>query len=209
MSELIKSLQRDHSRVYYGLSGSISIVLSEGYGRKHEQFRSLIKTLITQEGYALENDQSISLLQTAYAVETASILINALNYFITEQKWNYRLIKLAMQRIKQLSIKHNGITGSVTIDSDKKELNSTFAVYNVIPSSSENCDKNTFYIQPRAYIFYAKSAIHTQYVNVNGVNSSTPTIVYADGTTNPPWSTPEQLVLTPIIGKKLKHIVIT
>lgn len=199
LSELIKCLQRDAYRVYYGLQGTISIVLSEGYGEKHQQFRSLMKTLIAQEGYSIENYQSFPLLTATYAVETASVLIKALNYFITEQKWNYSLIKSGMQNIERLTIKQSGLTGSVTIDSEEKEAYSTFVVYNVNPSSE---DKNTLRTWTRAYIFYAKSGIHIQYVDGTGVNSTEPTIVYADGTTIPPSIATEVLFLIPLISKK-------
>ena len=198
LSELIKCLQRDAYRVYYGLQGTISIVLSEGYGKKHEQFRSLMKTLIAQEGYSIENYQSFPLLTATYAAETASVLIKALNYFITEQKWNYSLIKSGMQNIERLIIKQTGLTGSVAIDSKEKEVYSTFVVYNVNPSSE---DKNTLQTQTRAYIFYAKSGVNIQYVDRRGINSTEPTIVYADGTTIPPPIATE-LFLIPFISKK-------
>lgn len=197
LSELIKCLQRDPYRVYYGLKGTISIVLSEGYGKKHQQFRSLMKTVIAKEGYSVDNYQSLSLLTAAYAAETASILIKALKYFINEQKWEYDLIRLAMQQFNLLSIKHNGITGSLAINSDEKEIKSTFVIYNFIPLK----DEGTLLVQPRAYIFYAKSAIHIQYIDGSGVNSTKSTIIYADGTTNPPRCTPERWLPTPFVGK--------
>ena len=200
LSELIKCLQRDVNRIYHGLQGTISIVLSEGYGKKHKQFRSLMKTLIAQEGYSIENYQSFPLLTATYAVETASVLIKALNYFITEQKWNYSLIKSGMQNIERLTIKQSGITGSVAIDSEEKEVYSTFVVYNLNPSSEP--DKNTLQTQTRAYLFYAKSGVRIQYVDGRGVNSTEPTIVYADGTTVPPQTAPEELFLIPFISKK-------
>ena len=199
LSELIKCLQRDAHRVYYGLQGTMSIVLSEGYGRKHQQFRSLMKTLIVQEGYTIKNYPSYSLLTATYAAETASILINALNYFIAEQKWNYSLIKSAMQNIEWLTIKQSGITGSVAINSERKGAYTTFAVYNVNPSLE---DKQTLQTHIRAHIFYARPDVHIQYVDGRGINSTKPTIVYSDGTTIPPQTTTEELFLIPFISKK-------
>ena len=167
-----------------------------------------MKTLILQEGYHTENYDSLSLLKATYAAETASILIKALQYFIRslsnfisfqKQDDHYVLIKTAMLNIKQLSIKHTGITGSITIDSDENEFNSTFALYNVITSLE---DDNTLHLpQIKAHIFHTESAVYIQYINAGGMNSSKPTIVYADGTTNPPHSIPEQQFITPIIGK--------
>ena len=210
LSELIKCLQRDAHRVYYGLQGTMSIVLSEGYGKKHQKFRSLMKTLIAQEGYSVENYQSFSLLTATYAAETASILIKALNYFIAEQKWNYSVIKRAMQNIKQLTIKQSGITGSLVIDSEGKETYSTFVVYNVNPSLE---DKDMLQTRTRAYIFYSESGVHIQYVDGRGINSTKPTIVYADGTTIPPQTTKEGLFLIPFISKKsvitMYHMIIS
>lgn len=196
LPELIECLERDAKRVYYGLKGTISIVLSEGYGKKHQQFRALMKTLITQEGYDIKDDQSLSLLKASYAAETASILIKALKYFITEHKWDRDLIKLALRNIDLLSIKHDGVTGSIAINTEKKEMNSTFVVYNVIPSTAEDI----LQVQPRAYVFHAKST-DIRYVDETGSFSSKPTIVYSDGTTNPPLSTPQQSFLIPFISK--------
>jgi len=159
-----------------------------------------MKTLIAQEGYTTENFESLSLLQATYAAETASILIKALKYFMDEQKWDYNIIKSAMHKIRQLSIKYTGITGSITIDSENRETSSTFVVHNFIPPLED--DQYTICSQARAHIFYSKSDnIHIQYINAIGRNSTTPTIVYADGTTDPPKSTPEQLFVTPIISK--------
>ena len=196
LSELIKCLQRDSYRIYYGLRGSISVALSEGYGQKHQQFRSLMKTIIAQEGYSIDNYQSLSLLTASYATETASILIKALSYLITEQHWNHSLIKPAMRNIEQLTIKQRGVTGTITIDGFNN-ISSTFVVYNIIPSSSDEAP----HTEARAYMFYAKSSIQVQYIDGRGVNSTSPTIVYADGTTTPPWSTPEQFLI-PNISKK-------
>lgn len=155
-----------------------------------------MKSLIIQEGYSIKNYQSFSLLSASYAAETASILIKALKYFITEQNWNHSLIRLAMQQFNQLSIEYSGVTGSLVINSDRDEINSTFVIYNVIPS-----DNGALQVQARAHIFHAKAAVYIQYIDVSGANSSDPTIVFADGTTNPPQSKPEQLLLTPLIGK--------
>lgn len=196
--ELMNYLQRDSHRVYYGLEGSISIVLAEGYGIKHQQFRSLMKGLISREGYLIENYQSFSLLMASYAAETASVLIKALQYMISEQKWNNSLVRLAMRRFEQLSIEHDGITGSIAINSNEGEMNSTFVIYNVIPPLK---DEVTSHIHPRAHIFHTKSAVYIQYIDMEGVNSSKPTIVYADGTTNPPQSIPERYIPNLFISK--------
>ena len=200
LPELINYLQRDSHRVYYGLNGSISIVLAEGYGIKHQQFRSLMKGLIMREGYSTKNYQSFSLLTASYAAETVSVLITALQYMITEQKWNNSLIRLAMRRFEQLSIKYDGITGSLAINSSEGEMSSTFVIYNVIPSLK---DEATLQVQPRAHIFHTTSAVHIQYIDVEGVNSSKATIVYADGSTSPPQSVPEKSFRTLFISKQL------
>ena len=204
LPELMDCLQRDSYRVYYGLKGSISIVLAEGYGIKHQHFRSLMKSLITQEGYSIKNYHSYSLLTASYVAETASVLIKALHYMITEQKWNTSLVRLAMRRFQQLSIKHDGITGSLAMNSDKGEKSSTFVIYNIIPSLK---DEASSLVQPRAYIFHDQSTMYIQYIDVDGVNSSKPTIVYADGTTNPPQSIPERSVLNLFTSKHILHMI--
>ena len=190
---MIKCLQKEPHRIYQGLRGSLSVALSEGYGQKHQQFRSLMKTIIAQEGYSVENYQSLSLLTASYATETASILIKALSYFITEQRWSHSLIKSAIRNIEQLTIKQSGVTGTIAIDGFNN-VRSTFVVYNIIPDEAPHTEA-------RAYIFYVKSGIQVQYIDGRGVNSTTPTLVYADGTTIPPWSTPEQFLIS-IISKK-------
>jgi len=66
-------------------------------------------------------------------------------------KLDYNIIKSAMHKIRQLSIKYTGITSSITIDSENRDTSSTFVAYNFIPPLED--DQYTVRSQARAHKF--------------------------------------------------------
>jgi len=82
-----------------------------------------------------------------------------------------------------------------------KEQNVIFTVYNIIQPTEETDN----YCHPRAYIKHVNNSVTTyitmNYVSANGVTSDSPTIIYTNGTKNPPESQPEKLLPQSMIGK--------
>jgi len=196
---LVKCLQLNEQNVIYALNGTLSIVLSEGYGQQHDEYRSNMKYLITQEGYLVDNFTLFSLLTATYARESIAGIVTAIQHFIS-QNWPIDFMKSVLYN-KQVKFTTSGLTGEVTFDKTMKEQNVTFTVYNIIQSIEETDN----YCQPRAYIKHVNNSVTTHitmnYVSANGVTSDSPTIIYNDGTKNPPESQPEKLLPQSMIGK--------
>ena len=197
--ELVKCLQLNEQNVIYALNGTLSIVLSEGYGQQHDEYRSNMKDLIKQEGFSVDNFKSLSLLTATYASESVAGIVKAIQHFIS-QNWPIDFMKSVLYN-KQVKFTSYGLTGEVTFDKVMREQNVTFTVYNMIQSIQET-DNNC---QARAYINYVNNSVTTNitmhYVSANGSISDSPTIVYTDGTKNPPESRPEKLLPQSLIGK--------
>jgi len=199
ISELVKCLQLNEQNVIFALNGTLSIVLGEGYGQQHDQYRLKMKDLIIQEGFPVDNFNLFSLLTATYARESLTGIVKATQHFITHN-WPIDFMKTVLYN-KQVKFTSNGLTGEVTFDKIMKERNVTFTVYNIVQSIETTND----YCQPRAYIHYLNNSLTKSitmfYVTVNGSASSSPTIVFTDGTKNPPESRPELLLPKSLIGK--------
>jgi len=206
--DIVKCLQLNEPNVIYALNGTLSIVLSEGYGHQHDEYRSNMKHLIKQEGYSVDNFKLFSLLTATYARESIAGIVAAIQHFIS-QNWPLDFMKSVLYS-KQVKFTTYGLTGEVTFDKTIKEQNVIFTVYNIIRSIEETDN----YFQPRAYINYVSNSVTTNitmnYVSAGGMNSNSPTIIYTDGTKNPPESQPEKFLPQSMIGKgsSVEHKII-
>lgn len=189
------------------LRGSMMLGISDGTGQEREEYiQKFINEAIRITGsniYAFHRH----FIQTAYIHDSLAVVANALDVLVKEKARTQNIsedsVRLTMadrdllaDQLRNLNFSV-GLTGNISFTQSGRRRVSLVDLRNFVPIENADFSINTslfedpWRVQTRACLEVLQTGhIYLVYFDENMTVSETPTIIFPDGTTNPPLDRP-------------------
>ena len=212
--------QEEAFTIKKALKGSLSIGIIEGFGEAYNNYTNNFAAMaeeLTGDGAPYEMQRQF--LQTTYVHDTVGVLADGLNKLV-ETKASQLNVPASHINITSadrndltqslLNASYNGLTGHISFTRSGKRYNPLYAIRNFVPVNNTFQVNNSLELDP--WVVKIKGCLvlsnGIQYIDENGTLSTTPTIVFADGTnTIPPDRPPRIFIRSKLLGNNLAQVL--
>lgn len=202
--------QEEAYTIKNALRGSLSIGIIEGFGEAYNNYTNKFAAMaeeLTGDGASYEMQRQF--LQTTYVHDTVGVLTDALNKLV-ETKASQLNVPASHINITSadrndltqslLNASYNGLTGHISFTRSGKRYDPLYAIRNFVPVNNTFQENNSLELDPwvvqiRGCLVLGLNRNDIQYIDENGMLSTEPTIIYADGTNMIPPDRPNRIYI--------------